>query len=52
MEGARGQIKTQLIKDNVKIIVMDGSDLEDIFHCRDVSDKIDEKYIELYKIRH
>jgi hypothetical protein len=51
-EGARGQIKTQLIKKNMKIIVLDGDDLEDIFRCRDVSDKIDEKYIELYKIRH
>jgi len=50
-EGARGQIKTQLVRENVKIIVLEGTDLEDIFNCRNVSDKIDEKYVELYKLR-
>jgi hypothetical protein len=41
IEGARGEIKTQVVKDNVKIIVLDGNDLKIIFSCRDISDKTD-----------
>jgi Restriction endonuclease len=33
-----------------KIVVLDGDDLEDIFRCVNVSDKVDEKYVELYKL--
>jgi hypothetical protein len=35
MEGGRGQIKAQLIRGIVKIVVLDGNDLEEIFRCRD-----------------
>ncbi|MGC1929113.1 MAG: restriction endonuclease [Candidatus Nitrosopolaris sp.] len=47
-EGARGQLRF-LLQQGVKIIVIDGTDIQDILNCRDVSAKIDEKYIDLYK---
>jgi hypothetical protein len=47
--GADGQIDKFLQKD-VKIIVLDDNDLCDILNCKDITDKIDDKFIELYKL--
>ena len=47
--GADGQIDKFLQKD-VKIIVLDDDDLCDILNCKDITEKIDDKFIELYKI--
>jgi hypothetical protein len=47
-DGAKGQLRL-LLQQGVKIIVIDGTDIEDILNCRDASAKIDEKYIDLYK---
>jgi hypothetical protein len=49
LEGAWGAIKMYLQKGR-KIIVLDDKDIEDILKCTDISDKVDEKYIHLYKL--
>jgi hypothetical protein len=49
LEGAWGIIKMYL-QSGYKIVVLEGNDLEDIFKCADVSEKVDEKYIFLYKL--
>lgn len=49
LEGAWGAIKMHLQK-GYKIVILDGKDLEDIFKCVDVSEKVDDKYVLLYKI--
>ena len=37
------------LEQRVKIIVIDGTDIEGILDCKDVSAKFDEKYIDMYK---
>jgi hypothetical protein len=49
LSGGWGAIKMYL-QNGWKIIVLDGKDLEDIFKCTDISEKIDDKYVHLYKI--
>ena len=49
LEGAWGAIKMNL-QNGYKIVVLEGKDLEDIFKCIDVSEKVDEKYAYLYKL--
>lgn len=49
LEGAWGVIKMAL-QNGRKIIVLDGKDLDDIFKCADISEKVDEKYVHLYKL--
>lgn len=49
LEGAWGVIK-MCLQNGCKIVVLDGKDLEDIFKCADISEKIDEKYVHLYKL--
>lgn len=48
LDGARGEIKAALSK-NRKIVVLDGNDIEEIFQCADVSDKVDDKFSDMYK---
>lgn len=50
LDAASGAIKMYL-QEGFKIIIVDGEDLEDIFKCVDVSDKIEEKYRKLYRIQ-
>ncbi|MGH9954366.1 MAG: restriction endonuclease, partial [Nitrososphaeraceae archaeon] len=47
MEDARGQIRLCL-HDGYNIIIVNGKDIKEILNCKDVSAKMDEKYIELY----
>jgi hypothetical protein len=49
LEGAWGVIKMYL-QEGFKIVVLDGKDLQDIFRCADVSEMVDNKYIQLYKL--
>jgi hypothetical protein len=42
-----GQIRLFLAK-GYKIVILNGKDIEEILNCKDVSAKIDEKYIKLY----
>lgn len=49
LEGAWGAIKMYL-QNGYKVVVLDGKDLGDIFQCIDVSEKVDEKYVYLYKL--
>jgi hypothetical protein len=46
--GAKGQL-ILLLQKGIKIIVIEGRDIEDILNCMDVSDKVDQKYIDMYK---
>lgn len=46
--GARGKIRNALTM-GIKILTLDGNDIDDILNCHDVSKKIDEKYIEMYQ---
>lgn len=45
--GARGQIQLELVQ-GFKVLVLNAQDIEDIIKCTDVSDKVDEKFVELY----
>jgi len=47
-DGAKGEIKKTLSNSNTKVVILNGSDLEEIFKCTDISDKVDERYIDLY----
>jgi hypothetical protein len=47
-DGAKGAIRL-FLQQGVKIIVIDGSDIEAILDCIDVSSKFDQKYIDMYK---
>jgi len=49
LEGSWGAIKMHLQK-GYKIVVLEGRDLGDIFQCTDVSEKVDEKYVYLFKL--
>jgi hypothetical protein len=46
--GANGQID-KFLQEGVKIIILEDDDICEILDCKDVYDKIDEKFIELYK---
>jgi hypothetical protein len=46
-EDARGQVKLRL-PEGFKIIIFNGNDIREILNCKDVSAKVDEKYIKLY----
>ncbi len=46
---AKAAVKSFFQK-GIKIVVLQGGDIEDILNCRDVTDKVEEKYLELYKI--
>ncbi len=49
LKGAWGVIKTQL-QQGYKIVVLDGSDINSILDCADVSETVDKKYTMLYQI--
>lgn len=48
LDGSRGEIKN-LLSHGKKIVVLNGDDIKEILRCTDVSDKIDDKFTELFK---
>jgi hypothetical protein len=48
LDGARGVIKN-LLPQGIRIVVLNGDDIKEILQCTDVSDKINDKYTELFK---
>ncbi|NQV40394.1 MAG: hypothetical protein HQ505_07680 [Nitrosopumilus sp.] len=48
LDGARGAIKN-LLPLGKRIVVLNGEDIKEILRCTDVSDKLDDKFTELYK---
>ncbi len=49
MQGGWGAVK-EAHQNGRSIIVLDGGDLNEIFACKDVSEKVDERYVGLYQI--
>jgi len=49
LEGAWGKVKMDLAM-GCMIVILDGKDLQDILNCADVSEKVDDKYIQLFKL--
>jgi len=47
--GARAKIKSHLSK-NRKIVILNGDDILEILNCTDVSDKIEDKFKDLYRL--
>jgi hypothetical protein len=47
LQGATEQLQ-RCLQAGYKIIILEGKDIEDMLNCKDVSAKIDEKYIKLY----
>lgn len=47
LDGAKGQIQ-RCLQGGYKIIVLNGEDIEEILNCKDITTKIDEKYVDLY----
>jgi len=47
--GASGVIR-RFLQDGYRIVILDDNDLKDIIRCRDVSEKVDEKFVKLYQI--
>jgi hypothetical protein len=49
MEGARGEVKTSYVRDGTHVVILDETDLDDIFRCGDVSELIDDRYTDIFK---
>lgn len=47
-DGAEGQIKKYLAQ-GFKIVTLDGKDIEKILQCKDITQIVEEKYINLFK---
>jgi hypothetical protein len=47
--GAVGQNKLRFKQEGFIVILLDGKDLEDILNCQDISEKINEKWLNLYQ---
>jgi len=48
-DGAWGNVKNAFDK-GYTIVVLDGDDLEEILSCVDITDKVDEKYVDIYEL--
>jgi hypothetical protein len=49
MNDAKGQIK-EFFGKGTKIIVLDDADICEILNCKSITEKVDDKFIELYKL--
>jgi hypothetical protein len=49
MEGTRGEVKTSFVRDGTHVVILDETDLDEIFGCRDVSELIDDRYTDIFK---